>query len=114
MLLVLPLCRLVVALGGFQISQHVLFLLLLVLNRHYITAGFTFGNAGNAPIPAGTIGTVIRIDADGDVHVDFGAALNSDKMISSRNLDLIEADAVRTRVVSRPDILRAISMCGLA
>jgi hypothetical protein len=66
------------------------------------TAGFTFGSAVNALIPMGTIGTVLRIDADGDIHVNFGAELNSDKMISPRNFDQIESDLVRTRLMSDP------------
>jgi hypothetical protein len=42
-------------------------------------------------IPANTVGTVTRIDNDGDIYVDFGAALNPNKMIRTQMFDQIEA-----------------------
>ena len=42
-------------------------------------------------IPVGTIGTVLRTDSDGDIFVDFGAALNPEKFVPRRLFDQIEA-----------------------
>jgi hypothetical protein len=44
-------------------------------------------------IPVGSIGTVVRIDADGDIYVNFGAELNPLKMIRTSMFDQIEAVA---------------------
>lgn len=56
-------------------------------------AGFQFGNGVNMAIPAGTIGTVLRTDSDGDIYINFGAALNPDRFIPRRMFDQIEAVA---------------------
>ena len=62
--------------------------------------GFQFGgnSAANAPIPVGTLGAVLRIDSDGDIYVDFGAALNSNKMIRTAMFDHIEAAPALVRI----------------
>jgi hypothetical protein len=52
---------------------------------------FGSSSTANAPIPAGTIGTVLRMDLDGDIYVNFGSSVNTDKLVRTSMFDQIEA-----------------------
>jgi hypothetical protein len=77
------------------------------LSVHECAADFRLGaqtNSANLSIPAGTVGTVIRVVGDSSgpfdcIFADFGAALNPDKLISmgqaAAEIEIV-SDAVRT------------------
>jgi hypothetical protein len=60
--------------------------------------GVPTNSVANLPIPPGSVGTVTRIDSDDALRVDFGAALNADKIIVRHLFHQIERVSERVRV----------------